>query len=153
MVVEIFEALIQLRIEVDEIIVRCIERRSLGVGRLELVVGVGAVDCREGKTDALEQQPGALHRRHRIVERRGRGLIGDRGNFALLLRHAGEDRGKIIAVLDPREIGGVSSGSVLGLANGFDAGSVADGGRFGLGGGGKRRLSSGCDGQRGGREQ
>ena len=33
------------------------------------------------------------------------GLVGDRGHFLLLLGHSGEQRGQIIAVLDPREIG------------------------------------------------
>ena len=46
-----------------------------------------------------------LHRDEGIVEgRRGR-VVGDRGHFALLLGHPGEQRGQIVAVLDLREIG------------------------------------------------
>ncbi len=42
----------------------------------------------------------ALHRNDRVGEGRRRRIVGDREHFALLLRHAGEQRGEIIAVLD-----------------------------------------------------
>ena len=56
MVVEIFEALKQLRIEIDEVAVSSEKRRGLGVDRLKSIIGVGTVDCGKGKTDALQKE-------------------------------------------------------------------------------------------------
>ena len=44
----------QLGVQIDEVVVRGEQRRGLGVGRLERVVGVGAIDCREGEIRPLE---------------------------------------------------------------------------------------------------
>ena len=56
-VVEILDAGEQLGVEVDEVVVRGEQRRGLGVGRLQRVVGVGAIDCGEGEDGAFEQRP------------------------------------------------------------------------------------------------
>ena len=81
------------------------ERRGLRVGRLQRVVGVGAIHGRKSEARALEHLTRPLERRQRVVERRRRWVVGDGQDLALLLRHAGEERGQIVAVLDPREIG------------------------------------------------
>src|SRR5207253_11156682 len=92
--------------EIDEVVVGGQQRRGLGVCRLKRVVGVGAIDGIERVSGALEQESRLLHRAEGIVERRRRGLIRDCGGLALLLRHSGEDRGQIVAVLDPRKVRG-----------------------------------------------
>ena len=56
LVVQRLEALEQLGVEIDEVVVRGEQRRGLGVGRLQRVVGVGAVDRAERQVGALEQQ-------------------------------------------------------------------------------------------------
>ena len=90
MIVQILHAGEQLRVQIDEVVVRSEQWRSLGVGRLQRVVGVGAVDCRESEVRALEHLARPLERRQRVVEGRRRGVVGDRQHFALLLRHSGE---------------------------------------------------------------
>jgi hypothetical protein len=103
-VVEIFEALEQLRVEIDEVVMGGEQRRCLAVGCLQHVIGVRAVDRLEGEVRALEKQARPLHRDDRVGEGRRSGTVGDRKHFALLLRHSGEQGRQIIAVPDLREI-------------------------------------------------
>ncbi len=81
------------------------QRRNLGIGRLQRVIGIRAIHRLEGEVCAFEQQPRFLERGERVLESRGRLLVADRGDLGLLLGNPGEQRGKIVAVLDAREIG------------------------------------------------
>ena len=56
MILEIFHAGEQLGVEIDEVVVRGEQRRGLGVGRLQRVVSIRAVDRREGEQRPLQHQ-------------------------------------------------------------------------------------------------
>ena len=54
-IVQVLEPLIELRVQIDEVVVRGEQRRGLGVGRLQRVVGVRAIDGVEREARALEE--------------------------------------------------------------------------------------------------
>jgi hypothetical protein len=100
LVVQRLHALPQLVVQVDRVRVGSQLRRHLAVDRIQPVVGVRALQVREGGRHARQQLARALHRDDGVVERRRRLAVRDRGDFLQMLAHAGFEGRLEVLVLD-----------------------------------------------------
>ena len=94
------DALEQLVIEVDGVVVGGQLGRHFAVDRVKLVVGVGALQGREDGGGAGQQLARFFHRDNGVVEGRRVLVVGNRGNFRQVLAHAGHVGWLEVLVLD-----------------------------------------------------
>ena len=100
LVVDRLDALEQLAVEVDRILVRGQLRRLVFLHLLQRVVGVGAGDRTEHLHHAVQQGAGLLHRHEGVVEGRRIRVVGDLLDLGQLLLHALLDRRLVVGVRD-----------------------------------------------------
>ena len=100
LLVDRVHALEQLGVEKDRVLMRGQPGRLEVLHFLQLGIQVRSGDAVECGHHAVEQLAGLFHGDKRVLERRRGGIVGDRPYFLALLRHAGFNRGLVIAVLD-----------------------------------------------------
>ena len=136
------DTLKQFGVEKDRVRMRGQPGRFEVLHFLQLRIQVRSGDAVERRHGAVEQLAGLFHGDQRVLEgRRGR-IVRDRAHFLALLRHAGFNRGLVVAVLDLVERRGVK-GQSTGRVERIGRAKVH---RFIQGdGSGAERHGTGCD--------
>ena len=100
LVVQRLHARVQLRVQVDRVLVLRELRGLLGADLLDRVVRVRGREVEEHLRDPREERSGALHGLERVREGGRRRVVRDRVDLRDLLLHALFDRGRVVGVPD-----------------------------------------------------
>ena len=103
LVVDGLDALVELLVEVDRVVLTRQHRVDLGLQGPELVVRLGARNVAECARHLGQQATRRFHREDRVLEGRRFRIRDDRVDFRTLFEDALLDRGHVMAVFDAAE--------------------------------------------------
>ena len=138
--IDLLDALEQGGVQADVVAVLGEQGREFLAERLQLVVGVGAVESVEDHADLGKQGAALVQGSHGVLEGGGVGIGDDVLNLGHLLFHSGHEGGFVMLGLDALEGGHTEGGLIFG-EEGVALGTILVG-RCGTGG--KRRHCTGC---------